>query len=58
MQTQFICLDVFLVPDPIALIQQVETQLSQTGQPLRWAITEVNGDRASIEAVITLSDRP
>jgi hypothetical protein len=58
MHTQFICLDVPLVCDRLLLIQQIETQLLQIGQPLRWAITEVTSDRATVEAVVTCLDCP
>jgi hypothetical protein len=58
MQTQFICLDLPISSEPLSFIQQIETRIGQVGQPLRWAIAEVKGDLARIEAVVTLKDCP
>ncbi|MCM1982744.1 hypothetical protein [Lyngbya confervoides] len=32
---------------------QIESHLSRWGQPLRWAITQVQGNRCTIEATVT-----
>jgi hypothetical protein len=38
---------------PIAELQRsILAQLEAQGQPLRWAITAVEGDRVSVEAVV------
>ncbi|MEO1182502.1 MAG: hypothetical protein AAFX51_17020 [Cyanobacteria bacterium J06636_28] len=37
----------------IELRDQIETQLRAYGDPLRWAITSVDGTVAQVEAVVT-----
>ncbi|MEM6254047.1 MAG: hypothetical protein AAF821_14100 [Cyanobacteria bacterium P01_D01_bin.156] len=39
-----------------ALRDLIEAQLQTHGQPLRWAITSVEGAMAHVEAVVTLFD--
>lgn len=62
MQTKLITLDVSLLKqDSDAVMRSdelrshIETQLTQYGSPLRWAVTAVNQSRqtAHVEAVVT-----
>jgi hypothetical protein len=58
--THFLTLDLAvadLASDPVTTI---ETALRQRGEPLRWAITQVNAatQTATIEAVVTTSAQP
>lgn len=34
------------------LQDEIKTQLQEQGEPLRWAITEVNEETAQVEAVV------
>jgi len=61
MTTHFITAEIDLSDNPQALPQQVEAELEKRGEPLRWAITEVDGDAklAKVEAVVTTeSEQP
>jgi len=51
MCTQFVELEMALQPLP-ELVPAVEEALTAEGQPLRWAITEVLGDRVKVEAAV------
>ncbi|MGF1498267.1 MAG: hypothetical protein ACFB8W_15805 [Elainellaceae cyanobacterium] len=56
---QFVTAEVPLQTSPTELRQAIESRLMAIGEPLRWAITGVDGDRqtAQVEAVvITFSD--
>jgi hypothetical protein len=46
----------FTLPlQPIAELQRsILAQLEAQGQPLRWAITAIEGERVSVEAVVLL----
>lgn len=55
MTTKFVQIQVtFLQGQGAELRDRIEAQLRTHGQPLRWAITVVQGDTAHIEAVVTL----
>lgn len=56
MVTEFIAVEVALQPSVAELELAIAQTLQQHGEPLRWAITSVDGDRqiAHIEAVITI----
>jgi hypothetical protein len=58
MQTKLITLVVSLQVSPEALPSHIQTQLTQHGDPLRWAITAVNAasQTAQVEAVVTTSN--
>ncbi|MEB3357869.1 MAG: hypothetical protein VKK04_14155 [Synechococcales bacterium] len=51
---QFVATEVALSASLSDLQQAIEAQLTAIGEPLRWSITGVNGDRqtAQIEAVV------
>lgn len=55
MTTHFITAEIDLQETPVKLPQAIETELNKTGEPLRWAITEVDQEKqkATVEAVVT-----
>ncbi|MBP0018127.1 MAG: hypothetical protein J7647_11340 [Cyanobacteria bacterium SBLK] len=56
MTTHFITAEIDLQATPVKLKQEIEAELEKRGEPLRWAITEVDEKRqkAKVEAVITV----
>ncbi len=54
MITQFITLQIPLQSSPLATQQAVEAELQKHGEPLRWALTQVQGAMVTIEAIVTL----
>ncbi|MEM6838425.1 MAG: hypothetical protein AAF609_16405 [Cyanobacteria bacterium P01_C01_bin.120] len=55
MTTHFITAEIDLTQNPAELPKQVEAELQKRGEPLRWAIAEVDKTRqtATVEAVVT-----
>jgi hypothetical protein len=55
MTTHFITAEIPLQENTANLHQKIETELAKKGQPLRWAITEVNREQETVkvEAVVT-----
>ena len=55
MTTHFITAEIDLKQTPIELQQEIESQLKKEGEPLRWAVTQINKDKqtAVVEAVVT-----
>ena len=55
MTTHFITAEIDLQSTPIKLQQEIESQLEQEGEPLRWAVTKVDKDKqtATVEAIVT-----
>jgi hypothetical protein len=55
MTTHFITAEIPLQETPAALQQAIAEALSQEGEPLRWAIAELNLEKqtATLEAVVT-----
>ncbi|MEM9272979.1 MAG: hypothetical protein AAGA80_08465 [Cyanobacteria bacterium P01_F01_bin.143] len=55
MTTHFITAEIDLQENPTQLQQEIEAQLEQKGEPLRWAITKVDQERekATVEAIVT-----
>jgi hypothetical protein len=55
MTTHFITAEIDLQATPLKLQQQIESQLKKEGEPLRWAITQVDKEKqtATVEAVVT-----
>ncbi len=55
MTTHFITAEIDLTENPAELPQKVEAELQKRGEPLRWAIAEVDETRktAKVEAVVT-----
>lgn len=56
MTTHFITAEIDLQETPIQLQQAIEAELEKRGEPLRWAITEVDEDKqkAKVEAIVTV----
>ena len=55
MTTHFITAEIDLQETPAQLNQEIESKLEQEGEPLRWAVTEVDKDKqtATVEAIVT-----
>jgi hypothetical protein len=55
MTTHFITAEIDLQETPLKLIQEIESQLEQEGEPLRWAITKIDKENqtATVEAIVT-----
>ena len=55
MTTHFITAEIDLQENPAQLQQEIEAELTKHGEPLRWAITEVDRDKeqVKVEAIIT-----
>jgi hypothetical protein len=58
MTTHFIQAEVPLQDSALALQEAIEAELEHSGEPLRWAITEVDQQMAHIEAVVTRDLEP
>jgi anti-sigma-K factor RskA len=58
MTTHFITAEVAVQASPEALQQAIETELRRQGEPLRWAVTQVEADQAQVEAVVLLDAEP
>lgn len=60
MTTHFITAEINLEENPAKLHQAIETELTKRGEPLRWAITEVDHSQQTVhvEAVVTTSPTP
>ena len=52
--TRFVRMTIDLGGTGVELRHHIETQLSAYGEPLRWAITAVDGAMAHVEAVVTV----
>lgn len=55
MTTHFITAEIDLQESPLTLPQDIEARLRQEGEPVRWAVTQVEGQKAHVEAVVTVS---
>jgi hypothetical protein len=55
MTTHFITAEIDLQETPAQLQQAIEEELQKRGEPLRWAVTNVDTDRqkAQVEAIVT-----
>jgi len=47
MTTHFIDVEIDLNESPIALPQAIEAELQKRGEPLRWAVADVESDRTT-----------
>ncbi|HIK33742.1 MAG TPA: hypothetical protein IGS17_14340 [Oscillatoriales cyanobacterium M59_W2019_021] len=58
MTTHFITAEIDLQESPQQLQQAIEAELEKRGEPLRWAVTNVDEDaqKAHIEAVVTKAE--
>ncbi|MDX2244283.1 MAG: hypothetical protein NW224_26720 [Leptolyngbyaceae cyanobacterium bins.302] len=57
MTTHFITAEIDLQQSPIEMQQAIEAELQKRGEPLRWAVTDVNLEQqvAVVEAIVTTS---
>jgi hypothetical protein len=53
MTTHFITAEIDLEESPLELNQAIASELQKRGEPLRWAITRVEDNKATVEAVVT-----
>jgi hypothetical protein len=55
MTTHFIAAEIDLKENPLELQREIEKELAKRGEPLRWAITEVNQEEntVKVEAIVT-----
>jgi hypothetical protein len=55
MTTHFITAEIDLQESSVELNQAIEAELEKRGEPLRWAVTEVNEETQTVqvEAVVT-----
>ncbi|MBE9044225.1 hypothetical protein IQ255_07395 [Pleurocapsales cyanobacterium LEGE 10410] len=55
MTTHFITAEIDLQETPVQLQQEIEAKLEQEGEPLRWAVTQVDKEQqtATVEAIVT-----
>ena len=58
MTTHFITAEIDLTENPADLPKQVEAELEKRGEPLRWAIAQVDKEAktAKVEAVVTVEE--
>jgi hypothetical protein len=58
MTTHFITAEIDLQETPTQLQETIEAELKAAGEPLRWAITNVDVEqqKASIEAIVTIAE--
>ncbi|MDY7016473.1 MAG: hypothetical protein SVX43_23325 [Cyanobacteriota bacterium] len=55
MTTHFITAEIDLHENPAQLSRNIETELAKRGEPLRWAVTNVDSDaqKVRVEAIVT-----
>ena len=55
MTTHFITAEIDLQESPVAMQQAIEAELQKRGQPLRWAVTDVDVEqqKAYVDAIVT-----
>ena len=58
MTTHFITAEIDLQENPLQLQKEIEAQLEKKGEPLRWAITEVDREQEKVivEAIVTTEE--
>lgn len=58
MTTHFITAEVNLQENPAKLQQEIEAELNKRGEPLRWAVTQVDSKQqvAQVEAIVITAD--
>ena len=56
MTTHFITAEIDLQENPAQLQQEIAAELAKRGEPLRWAVTQVDKEKqtAQIEAIVTV----
>ncbi|MGB3207933.1 MAG: hypothetical protein WBB28_23360 [Crinalium sp.] len=58
MTTHFISAEIDLEDSTQELQQAIQTELQKRGEPLRWAVTNVDQDRGKVqlEAIVTVGE--
>ena len=58
MTTHFITAEIDLQESPLEMQQAIEAELQKRGEPLRWAVTDVDveAQTAQVEAIVTAAD--
>lgn len=58
MTTHFITAEIDLQESPLAMQQAIEAELQKRGEPLRWAVTDVDVDqqKATVEGIVTTDE--
>ena len=58
MTTHFISAEIDLEESTEELQQAIKTELQKRGEPLRWAVTNVDQDRGKVqlEAIVTVAE--
>jgi len=58
MTTHFITAEIDLQESPLAMQEAIEAELQKRGEPLRWAVTDVDVDdqKAVVEAIVTTGE--
>lgn len=58
MTTHFITAEIDLQATPLELHQEIESELAKAGEPLRWAVTQIDQEKqkAIVEAIVTKED--
>lgn len=56
MTTHFITAEIDLQESPVQLQQAITTELQKRGEPLRWAVTDVDAEqqKVQVEAIVTV----
>ena len=57
MTTHFITAEIDLQENPAELQKEIEKELDKRGETLRWAVTEVKDDKATVEAITVTTDK-
>ena len=56
MTTHFITAEIDLQENPAELQKETEKELEKRGETLRWAVTDVKDDKATVEAITVTAD--
>lgn len=56
MTTHFITAEIDLQENPAELQKEIEKELEKRGETLRWAVTDVQDNKATVEAITVTAD--
>lgn len=56
MTTHFITAEIDLQENPAELQKEIEKELEKRGETLRWAVTDVKDDKATVEAITVTTE--
>ncbi len=56
MTTHFITAEIDLQENPAELQKEIEKELDKRGETLRWAVTDVKDNKATVEAIAVTAD--